>query len=476
MDEKIKDWLLDHKLETVDTKGDNHSHAADAEVNLALQALRDKVEQQLKSLDKVLSMSSYLKVAAKEWARLSEEYENKEEFRERWKNWKNTNKIKIQKDPAEQETREVPIGEAIEEDEKQLEKHGWYSILDRHTLLPRQNFQIQNCKWSDLVAWSKEEIQHPPRRVLYDFDKDIMLKRGDSGGDFKAEGKEFKKASDIGGSESKPDPRSLIYDPVGYFPVKWDAKKNHLVGVLDEVAAEYLEEVFLADSAPLRKLGEVFDYIDHHYGKTHRVILSLDYYRERPQDAWNLHKDTTGTTLFVGLHYDNEKKMLGPEYVHDLLSHEQSPIPRGKGSPWHTYDKNNEKTWWPKEIIQALEAARGELREGEKDDEMNYSYIEPMGMVYFVDELIFHTTPLAGRRDNFSNQPKAQFEVVRVSGHPTGAEKIMQSHKNRFERRYSQEDIKFQQVTSENNKRSFVRLWAMIEPKVWHVEHDIHME
>ncbi len=141
----------------------------------------------------------------------------------------------------------------------------------------------------------------------------------------------------------------------------------------------------------------------------YRCIVHFDYYASRATGQFALHKDTNGMNLFAVLHYLNADPIVGPEYIDDL-----APIPpktyTGDGSVAGYYDDDvyNQVGWgrmsapwskvaddkyvWPKVLLDSLQEARGTGRR------LEYSPLPSNGLVSFVDELVFHSTPMLSMR------------------------------------------------------------------------------
>lgn len=302
-----------------------------------------------------------------------------------------------------------------------LKDLGWGGVMTGQNWQPHFNFQIHLCKWSEITATAA------PARLQYN--------RG------------IRKVKDSsGGITRDPDNRQL-------YPDNQD---------LDRYVGKYFYELFKADNAPLASVAAVLNQMEDECRETHRVIMSIDYYYDRPLTSLGLHKDTTGNSVFVGLHYDNETTILGPEYIYDFY-----PMPESKDryhSPW---SKDQNVPYWPTPVAEGLELARASLKEthGTDQDLMEATTMGEKGIVCFVDELIFHATPLTHKRSE--DEKRTLFKAFNINGASYEQKKL--TTKDTLRRRYSLADMSIQQATSRHNRRSFVRFWAMIEPKAWHV-------
>jgi len=154
-----------------------------------------------------------------------------------------------------------------------------------------------------------------------------------------------------------------------------------------------------------------------------RAVVHLDYYATRSTAQVGLHKDTSGNNVFAVLHYLNDEPMLGPEYIDD-----PAPIKtvvdgyyddqywstidgkyRRQSAPWAIVKKGKwvqdqwryvwqEKCTWPNKLLDALQYARESTDDLTARGKMAASILPKDGLVTFVDELIFHATPIEGYR------------------------------------------------------------------------------
>jgi hypothetical protein len=114
----------------------------------------------------------------------------------------------------------------------------------------------------------------------------------------------------------------------------------------------------------------------------YKFLAEVHYYRVRSTKESFFHKDTLGQTLFVNLHYINDKPIAGPEYIVNPpnVDEHEATIKRSL----------------PDEFLLDLELARKSYLG--KPDAIKYSTIPQNGVVAFVDELIHHMTPTSGPR------------------------------------------------------------------------------
>ncbi len=228
-------------------------------------------------------------------------------------------------------------------------------------------------------------------------------------------------------------------------------------------------------------LGEHSDLTQHiaNYSKGYQAIVSLDYYSDRPSTAVGLHKDTTGNTLFVALHYLNISTMLGPEYVNDIWpvdaqENDKSELFRNtfwrgqkvqgtkrSRAPWSK--TSNKQTFWPTELLKELEAAR-KVISVEGNDTLQYITLQPFGLIAFVDELIYHTTPLGGHRGKSTLFATATASKARHAVLPKDVKRRISIDLN--------DKKKLADVKGGMENRSFIRLWISIVPNGFYVPLD----
>ena len=212
-------------------------------------------------------------------------------------------------------------------------------------------------------------------------------------------------------------------------------------------------------------------------GGSHHVVGSLDWYADRNVDNHALHKDTMGSTLFVALHYANDAPILGAEYIYDFWpmdSHGDHPPPGSKAfwranSPWR-----EGAVAWPRELLHGLEHARKMI---DRPSGGPVVYCQPMGkngLITFVDELIYHATPLEGRRSPLERAKL--YSTVSIGGKehnlpiaglwrdgdPSGNER---REEYAIARSVSQERLTL--PVRDGGKRRFARLWISVQPVNW---------
>ncbi|HAB16363.1 MAG TPA: hypothetical protein DCE44_07920, partial [Verrucomicrobiales bacterium] len=181
-------------------------------------------------------------------------------------------------------------------------------------------------------------------------------------------------------------------------PENLDQKDSKLIGAGQVVnvigpAAQDMQQYFPSD---LKKsiakivmqtllLADQIDYLretDLTAGNN-RVLVEVHYYYNRPPSfAGRWHKDTRGDTMFVNLNYINpESPIPGPEYLVNPHTTEEHARQR--------------RELVPDSFLTDLEFAQDNLDE---PTEIGWGMVPTYGVVSFVDELIHHTTPLAGGR------------------------------------------------------------------------------
>jgi GNAT superfamily N-acetyltransferase len=113
------------------------------------------------------------------------------------------------------------------------------------------------------------------------------------------------------------------------------------------------------------------------------ILIEVHYYYRRSQEAIVFHKDTIGDTVFVNLNFLNTQEILGPEYILN---------PSAELEKEHTsYIGRN----LPDAFMRDLGSQRQTLSGPTK---IKATKIPPKHVVSFVDELIYHATPLPRRR------------------------------------------------------------------------------
>jgi hypothetical protein len=216
-------------------------------------------------------------------------------------------------------------------------------------------------------------------------------------------------------------------------------------------------------------------------GAQHHVVGALDWYRDRDTDNHALHKDTTGSTLFVALHYANEQPILGAEYIRDhwpMPSHKDAAFSYGTrwerpNAPWRT-----DAQAWPNALVEVLEDARKHLKTAEfvqrERPTVECQEIGPFGLITFVDELIYHATPLAGRRTE--EQRKELYTEVHIGGSAVKLPVVGLWWVDKRSPLAERDDYALTRAVSRENmtapvrdkgKRRFARLWLSIQPRQW---------
>ncbi len=275
-----------------------------------------------------------------------------------------------------------------------------------------------------------------------------------------------------------------------------------------KVIESYLNSVLNAELSAINDAALTAGKASHY-----RAIVSVDYYSSRSLTANGAHKDTVGNTLFVALHYRNPERMAGPEYIIDRW-----PIPASKGfvdhfttalradrrtsAPWARSD-DVPGTYWPKKLLFALEKARKSIAADHPQVIFESSVLNRCGLVSFVDELVYHLTPLREHRktgssyDQFNQvgiAPQQSFEIipglpglirqadiVKRSGNWFGFgprwetyELSPQSQQRKpISRRMSTDLSAWQKPPSTTGGlqiRQFLRLWISIVPSRWYSE------
>lgn len=283
---------------------------------------------------------------------------------------------------------------------------------------------------------------------------------------------------------------------------------QYLPGATRKLMEDYLRTLLLDD---LVGQSEVIDRaLKSEPG--YRAVVHIDYYATRSTTQVGLHKDTNGNNVFAVLHYINDEPMLGPEYIDDpapIRSRENgyypsetwaklAALPKGdkyyrQGAPWakvgESVSEDGETVTsaytWPRPLLQALQKARVPLKDITKY-KMSYETLPKDGLVTFVDELIFHATPITAHRTD----SQAELAVRYLSG---GAQVISliddkglapgfvnlfgtRAHADRVKRRLSahysagvhvESGIGLPGSTS-GGVRKFFRLWICIVPDHWY--------
>ncbi len=230
----------------------------------------------------------------------------------------------------------------------------------------------------------------------------------------------------------------------------------------------------------------------------HNVIVHLHYYRRRKKPDEGFHKDTRGQTLFFMLHFMNEKKIFGPEWVRDRglvtrVSKTGVTTPKERSSPALVNGV------WPQLIREDINTKRGE---GGEDDDIHVLRVDPYGAVLVVDDIVHHRTPNPNPRSRWGFQgdtPRLQVSSVQaynaeqenfVYEIPRGRKPQRESTTERGRSRsrsMSRERVKAQsgdtespenseskarwEATFDPSPRRFFRIWITVSPKdrkVWY--------
>ena len=254
--------------------------------------------------------------------------------------------------------------------------------------------------------------------------------------------------------------------------------------------------------------------------KHYRAIVSLDYYSSRALTANKAHRDTVGNTLFVALHYRNTERMAGPEYIidrwpipakHGVTAHFNAATARGDeqrlSAPWTVGGGPCPRTYWPHQLLIDLENARSKLKKKNTAITFESSVLEPNGLISFVDELIFHLTPLREHRkidssyDDFNRvsiAPQQEFDIIpglpnlirgadirRRAGRWFGCGPKWESYdvkplergRHKLARRMSADlsspTKTVPSTTGGLDVRQFLRLWISIVPSAWYSQLDV---
>jgi hypothetical protein len=166
-----------------------------------------------------------------------------------------------------------------------------------------------------------------------------------------------------------------------------EGMKDQFTGVNFESPCEGAKdycECLLAESG-------ISEYLQHRGGafQNYNVVVHLHYYRRRSKPDEGFHKDTRGQTLFFMLHFMNDKKIFGPEWVRDRgllvrVSKTGVTTQRARSSP------SLVDSVWPQLIREDINTLR---REDEDDDDIHVLRVDPYGAVLVVDDIVHHRTP-----------------------------------------------------------------------------------
>jgi len=235
-----------------------------------------------------------------------------------------------------------------------------------------------------------------------------------------------------------------------------------------------------------------------------KALVHIDYYATRSVDKVGLHKDTNGNNLFAVLDYINEDPMLGPEYIDDpapmrtenpgyYLADEIYANLEGitrSGAPWASLDKDpktgEDRYVWPNDLIWALQNVRMSPPNQDSNGKLHGCVLPKDALVSFVDELIFHATPVVGHRTEAKLDDLPRYLHAGVT-FPT----VMKDHApydkslNIFEAYVKQDRVERRMSAHYTNEvhdetglaipgaksggvRRFFRLWICIVPEHWY--------
>lgn len=222
---------------------------------------------------------------------------------------------------------------------------------------------------------------------------------------------------------------------------------------------EYLHQLLNAELAELRNLALSIASAEEGY----QAIGALDYYQDRNTDNHTFHKDTVGSTLFVALHYLNDVELLGAEYILDRqVSGGPIVSPAQRRQTTARYNKRA----WPSTLMLAMEKARHELP-SEAVPHVHCETIEPHAIITFVDELIYHATPLEGSRPaDYQETSYTEVDLGQVVFPMRSFIKNKASNARTLRRTVSEKQLTARN-RDEHGKRRFARLWICIQPRSW---------
>lgn len=123
---------------------------------------------------------------------------------------------------------------------------------------------------------------------------------------------------------------------------------------------------------------------------THRVVLVLEQQFGRSAEYLQFHQDTSGDALFSNLIFRNAAGLPAPEWSPNL-----QPMPNGK----RTLVSRN----WPPELLTQIEQERARLGAlPHRDLGIEGGTLPADGFVSWLDELVWHTTPVLENRPRYS--------------------------------------------------------------------------
>lgn len=138
------------------------------------------------------------------------------------------------------------------------------------------------------------------------------------------------------------------------------------------------------------------DYIkaqDWFTSKEFDVVIDVNYYIDRPIDSrLGFHKDTGGTNLFVNLVFDNSETIPGTEWTQDRL------LPAEKRMELL-------QKWMPASMLDSITEAKSALKSigAPGRNTIQGGRLPPYAFVSWVDELVWHSTPLLDHRAKITN-------------------------------------------------------------------------
>lgn len=274
---------------------------------------------------------------------------------------------------------------------------------------------------------------------------------------------------------------------------------EHLSPVLRKLMEDYLRSLLTVDLELQSELVKRALKSDPGF----RALVHLDYYATRAVDQVGLHKDTTGNNLFAVLNYINDDPMLGPEYIDDPAPFRTVNPGYYKEDRWSTFKTDvewkrsgapwaeigDDKYVWPQPLLEALNKVRRFPPNDESTGKLASSVLPKDGLVSFVDELIFHATPIAAHRHDvpWANQPRymhagVSFPTIMKGKFPAEPKDILNLFEphvkvDRIQRRMSAHYDQGKHIETgllvpgakSGGVRKFFRLWITIVPDHWYI-------
>lgn len=123
------------------------------------------------------------------------------------------------------------------------------------------------------------------------------------------------------------------------------------------------------------------------------VVIDVNYYKDRPIDSrLGFHKDTGGTNLFVNLMFDNPDEIAATEWTQDRLP------PQGIKLELLT-------RLAPASMLQGILNAKATLGQvaAPGRNTIQGGKLPPYAFVSWVDELVWHSTPMLAHRERIDN-------------------------------------------------------------------------